>query len=721
MNNLNRIHAVNTVAALHAPVPEPAAPVDMSSYGEDVFSADVMREYLPKATAEKLLATINNGAPLDPAIAADVAHAMKHWALERGATHFTHWFLPLTGTTAEKHDSFLEIRNGKPIMAFSGKNLIISEPDASSFPSGGLRSTFEARGYTAWDPTSPAFIKRHGNGATLCIPTAFCSYTGEALDKKTPLLRSMQALSASVKRLMKCFGKEEANVKITLGPEQEYFLIDKNFYYQRPDLVQTGRTVFGAPPPKHQQLEDHYFGSIKMRILNFMTEVEQELWKLGIPAKTRHNEVAPAQFELAPMFEELNLACDHNMLVMEILREVADRNGLVCLLHEKPFAGVNGSGKHNNWSLAYGSQNLLDPGTDPHQNAIFLTVLTAIIEAIDLHSDMLRASVTGAGNDHRLGANEAPPAIISMYLGDQLADVIEQLEKGAATSCRQAGTMKIGVDTLPPLPRDATDRNRTSPFAFTGNKFEFRAPGSSQSCSGPNTVLNTIVAESIDRISDELEKLPKEEFNTGLQHLLSRIISAHKRIIFNGNGYTDAWEKEAQARGLLNLRQTPDCLPYILAAKNIRLFADHRVFTELEVRARYEIILENYCKTLHIEAVTMLDMVRREILPAISAYLRDICETARASMDIGVEPVYEKELAARLSVLCRTISDKAAALDDALSAVEEITDITTLSYAYRDEIHTCMHTLRVSCDEAETITADKYWPFPTYDRLLFGV
>ncbi|MEI3039393.1 MAG: glutamine synthetase III [Victivallales bacterium] len=429
MNNLNRIHAVNTVAALRAPAPEPAAEVNMSNYGEDVFGPDAMREYLPKATAEKLLATINNGAPLDPAIAADIAHAMKRWALVRGATHFTHWFLPLTGATAEKHDSFLEIKNGKPIMSFSGKNLIISEPDASSFPSGGLRSTFEARGYTAWDPTSPAFIKRHGNGATLCIPTAFCSYTGEALDKKTPLLRSMQALSTSVKRLMKCFGKQEANVTITLGPEQEYFLIDKTFYYQRPDLVQTGRTVFGAPPAKHQQLEDHYFGTIKMRILNFMTEVEQELWKLGIPAKTRHNEVAPAQFELAPMFEELNLACDHNMLVMEVLREVADRNGLVCLLHEKPFAGVNGSGKHNNWSIAYDGQNLLDPGSDPHQNAIFLTMLTAIIEAIDLHSDLLRASVTGAGNDHRLGANEAPPAIISMYLGDQLADVIEQLEK----------------------------------------------------------------------------------------------------------------------------------------------------------------------------------------------------------------------------------------------------------------------------------------------------
>ncbi|MDD3885709.1 MAG: glutamine synthetase III, partial [Victivallaceae bacterium] len=458
MSNFNRTNAVSEVAALRESAPEAARPATIDGFGEDVFGQEAMREYLPKATAEKLFATINNGAPLDPEIAGDVAHAMKHWAMERGATHFTHWFLPLTGTTAEKHDAFLEIKNGKALAMFSGKNLIISEPDASSFPSGGLRCTFEARGYTAWDPTSPAFIKRHANGATLCIPTAFCSYTGEALDKKTPLLRSMQALSSSVKRLMKCFGKPEAKVSITLGPEQEYFLIDKNFYLQRPDLVQTGRTVFGAPPPKHQQLEDHYFGSIKMRVLNFMNEVEQELWKLGIPAKTRHNEVAPAQFELAPIFEELNLACDHNMLVMEILREVSDRHGMVCLLHEKPFAGVNGSGKHNNWSISYGNMNLLEPGNDPHQNAIFLTVLTAIIEAVDLHSDILRATVTGAGNDHRLGANEAPPAIISIYRGDQLADVIAQLKEGAATSSRKAGAMRIGVDTLPPLPRDATDR-----------------------------------------------------------------------------------------------------------------------------------------------------------------------------------------------------------------------------------------------------------------------
>lgn len=708
MNNLNRIHAVNTVAALHAPVPEPAAEVNMSSYGEDVFGPDVMREYLPKATAEKLLATINNEAPLDPAIAADVAHAMKRWALVRGATHFTHWFLPLTGTTAEKHDSFLEIKNGKPIMSFSGKNLIVSEPDASSFPSGGLRSTFEARGYTAWDPTSPAFIKRHGNGATLCIPTAFCAYTGEALDKKTPLLRSMQALSASVKRLMKCFGKKEAGVKITLGPEQEYFLIDKTFYYQRPDLVQTGRTVFGAPPAKHQQLEDHYFGTIKMRILNFMTEVEQELWKLGIPAKTRHNEVAPAQFELAPMFEELNLACDHNMLVMEILREVADRNGLVCLLHEKPFAGVNGSGKHNNWSIAYGEQNLLDPGSDPHQNAIFLTVLTAIIEAIDLHSDLLRASVTGAGNDHRLGANEAPPAIISMYLGDQLADVIGQLEKGAATSCRQAGTMKIGVDTLPPLPRDATDRNRTSPFAFTGNKFEFRAPGSSQSCSGPNTVLNTIVAESIDRISDELEKLSAEEFNTGLQHLLSRIIAAHKRIIFNGNGYTDEWKEEAAKRGLPNAATTMEALRCLTKEENIAMFEKYHVYNRRELESRYEVFLEDYHRKIRIEGETALEIAGCMVQPAVAKEFAMITEALANAKTAGV--------AAGSAGLQKSAEELGTALDELTVKCDAL---KTALNGCHEEIIAAMNDLRKVVDKLERIVPDANWPLPKYREMLF--
>ncbi len=708
MNNLNRIHAVNAVAALHAPEPEAAKPADISFYGEDVFNADAMREYLPKATCEKLLATIDDGAPLDPAIAADVAHAMKHWAMDRGATHFTHWFLPLTGSTAEKHDSFLEIKNGKPIMAFSGRNLIVSEPDASSFPSGGLRSTFEARGYTAWDPTSPAFIKRHGNGATLCIPTAFCSYTGEALDKKAPLLRSMQALSSSVKRLMKCFHRPEANVKITLGPEQEYFLIDKNFYLQRPDLVQTGRTVFGAPPPKHQQLEDHYFGSIKMRILNFMNEVEKELWRLGIPAKTRHNEVAPAQFELAPMFEELNLACDHNMLVMEILREVADRNGLVCLLHEKPFAGINGSGKHNNWSISYGNHNLLDPGHDPHQNAIFLTVLTAIIEAIDLHSDLLRASVTGAGNDHRLGANEAPPAIISMYLGDQLADVIDQLENGAATSSRQAGTMRIGADTLPPLPRDATDRNRTSPFAFTGNKFEFRAPGSSLSCAGPNTVLNTIVAESIDRISDELEKLSPENFNTGLQQLLSKIIREHKRIIFNGNGYTDEWKAEAARRGLPNASTTMEALRCLTAEENIAMFEKYHVYNRRELESRYEVFLEDYHRRIHIEGQIALEIAESMIFPAVSAeygkLARSLADAKTAGITAGTAALEAN--AAELGAGLDELVAKCAALRKALDGLHE-------------EIIAAMNDLRVTADRLERLTADDVWPLPKYREMLF--
>ena len=505
MSNCNRNHAIHAIAARVPAAPAPAAPASPEGYGADVFNEAAMRRYLPKDVAEKLLATVNAGAPLDPSIAGDVAHGMKEWAIDRGATHYTHWFMPLTGGTAEKHDSFLDpTPNGGAVFQFSGKNLVMGEPDASSFPSGGIRSTFEARGYTAWDPTSPAFIKRHANGATLCIPTAFCSYTGEALDRKTPLLRSIQALKKATVRLMGVFGQPERTVKVTLGPEQEYFLIDRQFYLQRPDLLQTGRTLFGAPPPKHQQLEDHYFGAIRPRVLKFMQEVEDELWSLGIPAKTRHNEVAPAQFELAPVFEELNLAVDHNMLVMEVLRQAAERNGLVCLLHEKPFAGVNGSGKHNNWSIMYGGRNLLDPGRDPAQNAIFLTVLCAIVRAVDKHADLLRTTTCGAGNDHRLGANEAPPAVISIFLGEQLAAVLDGLVSGSAGDAPAPGTLRIGVDTLPALPRDATDRNRTSPFAFTGNKFEFRAPGSSQCCAAANMFLNTIVADSFDYISDKL-------------------------------------------------------------------------------------------------------------------------------------------------------------------------------------------------------------------------
>ena len=581
-----RKKTINEIAkAPTAPV-KPAGPVNVDFYGEDVFNIDAMREYLPKDVCEKLIATINEGAALDPSIAGDVALAMKKCAMDRGATHFTHWFQPLTGSSAEKHDSFLEPDGCRAIMAFSGKNLIVGEPDASSFPSGGLRSTFEARGYTAWDPTSPAFLKRHGNGATLCIPTAFCSYTGEALDKKTPLLRSLQALSKSTRRLMTCFKAGPKKTTVTLGAEQEYFLIDKRFYLQRPDLYQAGRTLFGAAPAKHQQMDDHYFGSIPARILNFMNEVEIELWKLGIPAKTRHNEVAPAQFELAPMFEEVNLACDHNMQIMEVLRNVADKNGLVCLLHEKPFAGVNGSGKHNNWSVSYGKGNLLNPGKDPHQNAVFLTTLCAIIYAVDTHADLLRMTTAGAGNDHRLGANEAPPAIVSMFLGDQLMDVIEQIEQGVPKSSKQAGALRIGADMLPALPRDATDRNRTSPFAFTGNKFEFRAPGSSQSCSEPNVVLNTIVAEAFDMISEQLEKLDEKNFHTGLQKILQKIVKEHKRVIFNGNGYTDEWVAEAERRGLPNIRTSVEALKALTKEENIQLFEKYGVMNRREMESR---------------------------------------------------------------------------------------------------------------------------------------
>nr|WP_176015194.1 glutamine synthetase III [Victivallis sp. Marseille-Q1083] len=701
--------AVNTIAALDPmPAREVAAPVTLDYYGEDVFNTAAINKYLPRHAAEKLLDTINNNASLDPAIAADVAHGMKEWALSRGATHYTHWFLPLTGSTAEKHDAFLEPDGDKAIMSFSGKNLIVGEPDASSFPSGGLRCTFEARGYTAWDPTSPAFIKRHANGATLCIPTAFCSYTGEALDKKTPLLRSMQALSVATKRLMKCFKQSEANVKITLGPEQEYFLIDKNFYLRRPDLVQCGRTLFGAPPPKHQQLEDHYFGSIKRRILNFMSEVEVELWKLGIPAKTRHNEVAPAQFELAPMFEDVNLAVDHNMLVMEVLRQVADRHGLVCLLHEKPFAGINGSGKHNNWSLSYGRINLLNPGSDPHQNAIFLTVLCGIIKAVDEHSDLLRAAVTGAGNDHRLGANEAPPAIISMYLGDQLNDVIEQLEKGAATSCRHPSAMRIGVDTLPSLPRDATDRNRTSPFAFTGNKFEFRAPGSSQCCAGAMMTLNTIVADAFDALAEQLEKLPAENFNVELQKVLSRVIREHKRIIFNGDNYTAEWREEAARRGLPNAPDTMAALKALTDEKNMAMFNQYGVFTRKELESRYEVFLEEYHRRIRIEGEIALEIARSMIMPAAVGDLEKNMKTFQAASAAGI-PFGTAALKSNIEALGRGV--------DELS--EQCEALATALKGCHEEILAAMSNLRQTVDALEKVVADEVWPLPKYREMLF--
>ncbi len=721
MSNCARLAATKSVAALKAPEPCAATAVEDKdiAYAEDVFTRETMKKYLSKDTCKKLLATIDGGQPLDPSIAGEVAHAMRHWAMDRGATHYTHWFLPLTGSTAEKHDAFLEIKDGQPVQAFSGKNLIVGEPDASSFPSGGIRSTFEARGYTAWDPTSPAFIKRHGNGATLCIPTAFCAYTGEALDKKTPLLRSMQYLSTATKRLMKCFGKDDAPVTITLGPEQEYFLIDKAFYLARPDLVMTGRTLFGAPSAKHQQLEDHYFGTIKARILNFMNEVEKELWRLGIPAKTRHNEVAPAQFELAPMFEELNLSCDHNMLVMEVLRQVADRNGLVCLLHEKPFAGINGSGKHNNWSVAYGSVNLLNPGNDPHQNAIFLTTLCAVIEAVDKHADLVRASVASAGNDHRLGANEAPPAVISIYLGDQLADVISQLEKGEPKRSKHAGMMKIGVDTLPALPKDATDRNRTSPFAFTGNKFEFRAPGSSASCSAPNVVLNTIVGEAFNRIAGELEKagvVGKVEpgkhsaaFHSTLQKILQDIIKTHKRILFNGDGYKADWLAEAAKRGLPNAATTPEALKAFAVKENVAVFERAGVFSARELASRYEIALEDYTTKVVIEGNCALDIARTLVTPAVKAEYREalaaLAEANASGIASGTASVHDDLV--KLGAGLDAIKTQCAELEAAISKVEPA------------EILSAMTALRTTVDNLEKIVADEKWPLPKYREMLF--
>ena len=709
MSNVNRSKAVEAVAATTAPAPGAVQPADLQDYGADVFNVAAMREFLSKATCEKLLATIERGEALDPAIAGDVAHGMKAWALSRGATSYTHWFQPLTGGTAEKHDSFLEPKGGTAIMAFSGKNLIVGEPDASSFPSGGLRSTFEARGYTAWDPTSPAFIKRHGNGATLCIPTAFCSYTGEALDRKTPLLRSIQALSAATRKLMKCFGlPDDEKVTVTLGPEQEYFLIDKHFYLQRPDLVQTGRTLFGAPPAKHQQLEDHYFGSIRMRVLNFMTEVEQELWKLGIPAKTRHNEVAPAQFELAPVFEELNLACDHNMLVMEILRQTAERHGLICLLHEKPFAGVNGSGKHNNWSVNYGGRNLLNPGSDPHENAIFLTVLCAIIEAVDRHADLLRAAVTGAGNDHRLGANEAPPAVISMYLGDQLADVINQLERGEAKSSKHTSAMRIGVDALPPLPRDATDRNRTSPFAFTGNKFEFRAPGSSHSCSGANLTLNVIVAEAFDRMADALAKFGRKDFHAKLQKHLQGIVKAHKRIIFNGDGYTDAWLAEAAKRGLPNTPTTMEALRRLNDKDNLALFEKYGVFTSRELGSRFEVFLEDYHRKIRIEGEVALEIARTMIAPAVEKAFAELCRAAVEAKSSGVASGI-KAVKARAEALGKKLDELNARIDKLEKALG----------GKHEGIIAAMGELRVTADALEKLTPDELWPLPKYREMLF--
>ena len=706
----SRKKALARINAVSHDYPNLAKPYNIDTeYGTDSFSIKAMEDYLSKPIYKKLLETIEKGVQLDPAVADDVAHAMKIWAMQKGATHYTHWFFPLTGTSAEKHDSFIDpAPDGKAITRFSGKNLIMGEPDASSFPSGGLRSTFEARGYTAWDPTSPAYIKRVGGVATLCIPTLFLSYTGEVLDKKTPLLRSIQVLSKQAVRLAKCFGIEDTSVSVTLGAEQEYFLIDRNLYTLRPDLLETGRTLFGAPPQKHQQLEDHYFGQIKPRILNFMHDVDLELWKVGIPAKTRHNEVAPAQFEIAPVFEELNLATDHNIMLMEILRNTAEKHGLTCLLHEKPFAGVNGSGKHNNWSVSVGKRNLLNPGSNPHENALFLTTLCAVIMAVDKHADILRASTASAGNDHRLGANEAPPAIISIYLGEQLADIIDQIEVGEAKTSKRAKLLKVGVNQLPPLSCDATDRNRTSPFAFTGNKFEFRAPGSSQSCSSPNVILNTMVAEAFDEIATKLEKLSKADFNKGLQKILQEIVKKHKRIIFNGDGYNQSWTKEATKRKLANLVSTPEALKPLVDSKNIALFEKYGVYKESELRSRYEVFMEEYEKKIQIEASLTLQMAKTMILPAVVKYAKELGGASDAFVSAKCKNPISDSLK-NLSVMTGEFTSAMAKLEKTLK-----------KNSTSDQKIKAMNELRRTADTLETEVDDELWPLPKYSEMLFA-
>ena len=690
-------------------------------FGSLVFDDRQMKARLSNEVYNSLKKTIDEGSRLDPSVASAVAQAMKDWAVSLGATHFTHWFQPLTGITAEKHDSFIApAPDGGIIMEFSGKELIKGEPDASSFPSGGLRATFEARGYTAWDPTSYAFIK----DKTLCIPTAFCSYSGEALDKKTPLLRSMEALNRQALRILRLFGADGVKcVRSSVGPEQEYFLVDKQLYLRRPDLIYTGRTLFGAKPPKGQEMSDHYFGVIRPRVQAYMKELNEELWKLGILAKTEHNEVAPAQHELAPIFTTTNIAADHNQLTMEIMQKLAEKHGLVCLLHEKPFAGVNGSGKHNNWSIATDTGvNLLSPGDTPHENAQFLLFLCAVIQAVDEYQALLRCAVATAGNDHRLGANEAPPAVVSIFLGDELTAILDSIENGTPYSSAEKSSMKLGVHVLPRFQRDTTDRNRTSPFAFTGNKFEFRMLGSSNSISCANIMLNAAVADVLEKYADELEG--SSDFDASLHELIKRSISEHKRIIFNGNGYDDAWIKEAtEVRGLLNLRSTADAMPALLEEKNSSMLMHHRIFSESEIRSRYEIMLDNYCKTIVIEARTMSDMASRDILPAIEAYAADLAAAVSAKQSImpDLPCTYEKSRIRKLSMLVDQIDDAVRVLEDALISLGLVSDVTTQANMIRDEILPDMNLLRAPVDEAETLTAAKYWPFPTYGELLFGV
>ncbi|MBO7361482.1 MAG: glutamine synthetase III [Clostridia bacterium] len=690
-------------------------------FGSMVFDDRVMKATLSAKVYSSLKKTIAEGAELDPSVADAVAVAMKDWAVAKGATHFTHWFQPLTGITAEKHDGFIAPSpDGGVIMEFSGKELIKGEPDASSFPSGGLRATFEARGYTAWDPTSYAFIK----GKTLCIPTAFCSYGGHALDKKTPLLRSMEALNRQALRILKLFGNDTAKrVVSSVGPEQEYFLITKEMYDARPDLRFCGRTLFGAKSPKGQEMDDHYFGAIKPKVAAFMEELNEELWKLGIMAKTEHNEVAPAQHELAPIYTTTNVATDHNQLTMEMMQKVAARHGLVCLLHEKPFAGVNGSGKHNNWSIATDDgQNLLSPGETPYENAQFLLFLCAVIKAVDDYQDLLRISVATAGNDHRLGANEAPPAVISMFLGDELGGVLDAIESDTPYTGAQKTQMRLGVDVLPKFNRDTTDRNRTSPFAFTGNKFEFRMLGSSNSIACANIMLNASVAESLKIFADRLEDAA--DFESELHDMIRETIKEHKRIIFNGNGYDDAWIKEAtEVRGLCNYRTTPDCMPHLLDKKNVDMLTSHKVFTVDELRSRCEIMLENYCKTVTIEANTMVDMARTLIAPAVASFAASVAKNAQSKRDFdsSVPCEYEKKLVKKLSVLADCISAKTDDLQSAIIAVRDAGDIIAESEAIRDTVLPAMCELRIACDEAETLTAKSSWPFPTYADILFSV
>ncbi len=688
-------------------------------FGSMVFDERVMKAMLSEKVYKSLKRTIDKGQPLDTDVADAVAAAMKDWAVEKGATHYTHWFQPMTGVTAEKHDSFISpAPDGRVIMEFSGKELIKGEPDASSFPSGGLRATFEARGYTAWDPTSFAFIK----DGTLYIPTAFCSYGGEALDKKVPLLRSMDALNVQAMRILKLFGTDASCVKTSVGPEQEYFLIPKELYDRREDLIMTGRTLFGAPAPKGQEMEDHYFGSIKPRVAEYMADLDRELWKLGVLAKTKHNEVAPSQHELAPIYRTTNIAADHNQLMMEVMKKVAARHGLVCLLHEKPFKGVNGSGKHNNWSISTDKgENLLSPGKEPHDNVRFLLFLVAVIKAVDEYQDLLRLSVATAGNDHRLGANEAPPAVISVFLGDELTAVLDSIENDAPYDGQKRTMMDLGARVLPSLRKDTTDRNRTSPFAFTGNKFEFRALGSSNSMSCANIHLNAAVAESLRQFADVLEKA--DDFDHAVHHLIRETIKAHKRIIFNGNGYDDAWIAEAERRGLSNYKTTPDCMPHICDKKNVEMLTRHSIFTEAEIYSRRDIMLENYVKTVNIEAVTMIDMARTQILPAVSAYAarqaEGVVSVRKAVPDAKCG--YEVKIVEKLSMLTDQMEVDLAALEKAVSDMHSIEDVVAQSESVRDNVIPCMEKLREAADAAEVMVAKESWPFPTYDKLLFGV